>query len=246
MTVWPYSVAIFDLDGTLFDHYYSLRNAMCAVYSRWSLESLTGCSLEFFIKRHEDALTQAYDLYLNGDISNDSVSKETFRIFFTDLGVNAQLIDAESFAAAFKLEYHRHLRPTPGSVVVLNRLREAGITIAVLTNGPSVQQRQKLLAIDLLPHIDHLFTSEDLGFAKPAQQAFRQVLSRLGVDPQRCLMVGDSLDSDVVAALSVGIHAVLYDPVSMSGEINVGEAIVPRIKHFRELLEKFHIAWREW
>jgi FMN phosphatase YigB (HAD superfamily) len=171
MAVWPYSVAIFDLDGTLFDHYYSLRNAMRALYLRWGLEAITGCSLEFFIKRHEDALTQAYDLYLNGDISNDSVSKETFRIFFADLGVNAQLINAEGFAADFKLEYHRHLRATPGSVDVLNKLREAGITIAVLTNGPSVQQRQKLLAIDLLPHIDHLITSEDLGFAKPAQES---------------------------------------------------------------------------
>jgi putative hydrolase of the HAD superfamily len=91
----------------------------------------------------------------------------------------------------------------------------------------------------------NLFTSEDLGFAKPAQEAFRQVLSRLGVAPQRCLMVGDSLHSDVAAALSVGIPAVLYDPVSMAGEINVGEAVVPRIKHFHELLEEFHVASRE-
>ena len=243
MTFWPYSVAIFDLDGTLFDHYYSLRNAMRALYSRWSLESLTGCSLEFFIERHEDALTQAYDLYLNGDITNDFVSKETFRIFFA--GLDTQLIDAEGFAADFKAEYRRDLRATPGSVEVLNRLREAGVTIVVLTNGPSVQQRQKLLAINLLPHIDRLFTSEDLGFAKPAQEAFRQVLSRLGADPQRCLMVGDSVYSDIAPALSAGIPAVLYDPVSMSGEINVGEAIVPRIKQFRQLLEKFHLASRE-
>jgi putative hydrolase of the HAD superfamily len=245
MTVSPYSVAIFDLDGTLFDHYYSLRNAMRAVYSNWRLKSLTGCSLEFFIERHEDALAQAYDLYLNGDITNDSVSKETFRIFFAGLGANAQLIDAEGFAADFKAEYRRDLRATPGSADVLASLRATGITIVVLTNGPSVQQRQKLLAIDLLPHIDHLFTSEELGFAKPAQEAFRQVLSRLGVDPQRCVMVGDSLHSDVAAALSVGIPAVLYDPVSVPGEINVGEAVVPRIKHFRELLEKFHIASRD-
>ena len=58
-------------------------------------------------------------------------------------------------------------------------------------------------------------------------------------------MVGDSLYSDIAPALSAGIPAVLYDPVSMSGEINVGEAIVPRIKQFRELLEKFHLASRE-
>ena len=243
MTFWPYSVAIFDLDGTLFDHYYSLRNAMRALYSRWSLESVTGYSLEFLIERHEDALTQAYDLYLNGDITNDFVSKETFRIFFA--GLDTQLIDTEGFTADFKAEYRRDLRATPGSVEVLNRLREAGVTIVVLTNGPSVQQRQKLLAIKLLPHIDHLFTSEDLGFAKPAQEAFRQVVSRLGADPQRCLMVGDSVYSDIAPALSAGIPAVLYDPVSMSGEINVGEAIVPRIKHFRELLEKFHLVSRE-
>ena len=241
-TVWSHSVGIFDLDGTLFDHYHSLRNAMRAVYSKWNLKALTGCSLEFVIERHEDALAQAYALYLNGDITNDSVSKETFRIFFAGLGT--QLIDDEGFAGDFKAEYRRDLRATPGSADVLVRLREAGITIVVLTNGPSVQQRQKLIAIDLLPHIDHLFTSEDLGFAKPAQQAFRQVLSRLGVAPQRCLMVGDSLHSDVVAALSVGISAVLYDPVSMPGEINVGETVVPRIKHLSELLEKFRIASR--
>jgi putative hydrolase of the HAD superfamily len=245
MTVSPYSVAIFDLDGTLFDHYYSLRNAMRAVYSNWRLKSLTGCSLEFFIERHEDALAQAYDLYLKGDIANDSVSRETFKIFFAGLGATAQLIDAEGFAADFEAEYRRDLRATPGSADVLISLRATGITIVVLTNGPSVQQRQKLLAIDLLPHIDHLFTSEQLGFAKPAQEAFRQVLSRLGVDPQQCVMVGDSLHSDVAAALSVGIPAVLYDPVSVPGEINVGEAVVPRIKHFRELLEKFHIASRD-
>jgi putative hydrolase of the HAD superfamily len=153
------------------------------------------------------------------------------------------LIDAEGFAGDFKVEYRRDMRATPGSADLLVRLREAGTTIVVLTNGPSVQQRQKLIAIDLLPHIDHLFTSEDLGFAKPAPEAFRQVLSRLEVAPQRCLMVGDSLPSDVAAALSVGIPAVLYDPVS--GEINVGGTVVPRIKHFCELLEKFCVASRE-
>jgi phosphoglycolate phosphatase-like HAD superfamily hydrolase len=68
MTVSPYLVAIFDLDGTLFDHYYSLRNAMRAVYSNWRLKSLTGYPLQFFIERHEDALTQAYGLYLKGTL----------------------------------------------------------------------------------------------------------------------------------------------------------------------------------
>jgi hypothetical protein len=33
-----------------------------------------------------------------------------------------------------------------------------------------------------------------------------------------------------------------FDPVSMPGEINVGEAVVARIKHFRVLLEKFCTA----
>ena len=76
MTVWSHSVGIFDLDDTLFDHYYSLRNAMRAVYSKWNLKALTGCSLEFFIERHEDALAQAYALYLNGDITNDLAQRK--------------------------------------------------------------------------------------------------------------------------------------------------------------------------
>jgi HAD superfamily hydrolase (TIGR01458 family) len=44
---------------------------------------------------------------------------------------------------------------------------------------------------------------------KPAPQMFAAALTRLGVDPDAAVMVGDDLDADVLAARAVGVHGVL-------------------------------------
>ncbi len=44
---------------------------------------------------------------------------------------------------------------------------------------------------------------------KPSPAFFRSALSRVGVDPAEAMMVGDDLDSDVLAAQAVGLRGVL-------------------------------------
>jgi putative hydrolase of the HAD superfamily len=94
---------------------------------------------------------------------------------------------------------------------VLAALRERGVPTAILTNGPSDGQRRKLKATGLGQLVDHVAIGEEIGFSKPAAQAFHKVVERFAVDRAEALMVGDSPELDHDAALSAGLMALLLD-----------------------------------
>ena len=60
----------------------------------------------------------------------------------------------------------------------------------------------------LLPHLDAVAISEEIGIRKPRPEIFRAVLERLGVPPEETLHVGDRLKDDVRGAAEVGITPV--------------------------------------
>jgi len=59
--------------------------------------------------------------------------------------------------------------------------------------------------------VDAALSSRVHGKTKPHQTIFRAILERLGVEPGRAAMVGDSLEDDVEGARAVGMQAILLD-----------------------------------
>jgi HAD superfamily hydrolase (TIGR01509 family) len=60
----------------------------------------------------------------------------------------------------------------------------------------------------LRPHLDAVVVSDAFGLRKPRPEIFEEVLSRLGVEPEEAVHVGDSLRVDVVGAAALGIRTV--------------------------------------
>ena len=87
-----------------------------------------------------------------------------------------------------------------------------GISLAILTNGDQDIQEEKLRVIGLQWMVPHLMTAQRAGTAKPHPQFYEWALEQTGHDPGTILMVGDSLENDVEAALRCGLNAVLYAP----------------------------------
>jgi putative hydrolase of the HAD superfamily len=59
--------------------------------------------------------------------------------------------------------------------------------------------------------VDHVAIGEEIGFSKPAAQAFHKVIERFSIPASEALMVGDSPELDYDAALQAGLMAVLLD-----------------------------------
>ncbi|HEX5370267.1 MAG TPA: HAD family hydrolase [Dehalococcoidia bacterium] len=84
----------------------------------------------------------------------------------------------------------------------------ADVSVAIITNGPKLSQREKLqtASLDTAAHV--LAISGELGFAKPDARIFRYALEALGVEPKEALHVGDSLQNDVGGANAAGLTSV--------------------------------------
>jgi putative hydrolase of the HAD superfamily len=103
--------------------------------------------------------------------------------------------------------------------------------------------------VDCVPGC-HIYTSADVGLRKPHPDIFRQVLDDWGMSPDEVIMVGDTLNADVLGAHSVGMRGIWIDrgPVSPWSHNDVSQAyIVPdvTIRQLAELPELLNGAWSE-
>lgn len=91
-----------------------------------------------------------------------------------------------------------------GLIRAQRRLR----TVALLSNATD-RLRSDLRALGLDDEVDAVFSSAELGVAKPDPQVFARVCAALGVAPEQCLFVDDST-GHVAAAAALGLRAHHY------------------------------------
>jgi phosphoserine phosphatase len=84
-------------------------------------------------------------------------------------------------------------------------------TFAIVTNGASCLQREKLAGAGLSDRFAVVVASGDLGVGKPAAEIYACTLRLLGADRSSAVMVGDSYANDVEGARGAGLRAVWLD-----------------------------------
>ena len=92
--------------------------------------------------------------------------------------------------------------------MTLLELAKRGIKLGVVSDAPRLQVWQRLVSLSLQHVFDAGVTFDDTGERKPSPAPFREVLRRLGVDPQASMMVGDWAERDVVGGRSLGMKTV--------------------------------------
>jgi HAD superfamily hydrolase (TIGR01549 family) len=90
----------------------------------------------------------------------------------------------------------------------LAELRRHGLKLGIVSNtGRDVDEFMRHHSLD----VDVALSSRVHGKVKPHPTIFRAVLDRLGVEPERAAMVGDSPEDDLEGARSLGMRAFLVD-----------------------------------
>jgi putative hydrolase of the HAD superfamily len=198
---------IFDLDGTLLDH----RGSVVTALQGWLPE--LGASPD----RHLPAAWLAAERRHFPDWRARRISfgeqrrrrlKDFLPLIGHRVGDDEQL---DSVFAGYLAWYERSWRAFDDAADAVRAVTGAGLSIAVLTNGTTLQQNAKIAKIGLTGKLGPVLTADDLGAAKPDPGAYLAACRQLDLRTGEVLHVGDLYDLDVVAAREAGLRAVYLD-----------------------------------
>lgn len=197
--------AAFDLDGTLFDHPHAAAEGARVVLASRGLEP-SDAHVELWFA----AEARHFGRWLTGELSWDEQRRERVRDVFANTGL-PRPSDAEADAVFddFRVAYRAHWRAYADVVETLERLREQGVRIGVLTNGPLWQQQEKLDLTGLAPLVDVVCAADEIGAPKPERAAFDAVVAALDVPREKVVFIGDDAHADLAGAQGAGIRAAL-------------------------------------
>lgn len=145
--------------------------------------------------------------------------------------------------AAGMVAYHNtkraYVKPYDDIIPTINKLKDSGYKIGVISNGLAVKQWEKLVRLGMAGMFDAVVVSEELGVSKPDPKIFEKACEEIGVDCESCIYVGDRLDSDILGANKVGMVSVRLLRGKYKEETPKGLQERPdfEIKRMEELLE---------
>lgn len=94
----------------------------------------------------------------------------------------------------------------PGSVAILDALREAGVPLYAITNFSSEKFAEAQARFPFLTRFIDVVVSAEERLLKPDPAIYRLLLDRNGLRAEACLFIDDS-ERNVEAARAVGMHA---------------------------------------
>lgn len=232
-----YEYLLFDNDGTLMDFKRAQetafeisfrRQGFPLAYSREVLDCYEKNNLRWWKKLEE------------GLCSKDELQTGRFRDFLEELGLDADPNECNrDYMEA--LGQGRFLMPE-----ALETLRELhrDYKICIITNGVGHTQRSRIEKSAIAPFVDALFISEEAGHAKPSRAYFDHVLKAGGIsDKNKCLVIGDSLTSDIQGANNAGMDCCWYNPegliqegLRIDYEVRCLSELLPLLREHREVL----------
>ena len=129
-------------------------------------------------------------------------------------------------------EHRPNLELKPGVSELLEKLRRAGHPIGLITDGRSITQRNKIVALGIEQLLDEIVISEEFGSGKPDERNFRHFENKF---PDRNLAyVGDNLAKDFVTPNKLGWTTICLLDAGSNIHVQDFDAVAPEyLPHFR-------------
>lgn len=200
---------LFDLDMTLLDFHASERKALEIVINAFGLKFTEDTYLLF--KEKNKSLWLELE---KGNLTRTELFRQRFMYLFEQsegdhseldpLKVNDEFIYTMSINGVLMkgaLEFVQKLK---------REIPDARIYIA--SNGATINAEGRIKSTGLDKYIDKIYVSEWMGVAKPSPEFFDMCLEDIAEPKDTCIMIGDSLTSDMLGAKNASITSVWFMP----------------------------------
>lgn len=222
---------LLDLDDTILDfhmqEHFAIRKTLSAVGITPTDDI---CNLYSKINlRH-------WKMLENKEITRETLAWHRFEELFETLGVKGDFRKTAELYWDNLASGHYFL---PGAEEALKALAEK-YKLYMVTNGTARVQHSRIASAGLAPYFREIFISEEIGVDKPEKAYFDRCFSKIpGFAPERAMIVGDSLGSDIRGGKNAGIKTCWVNPKGKTAPPeNRPDYEIKSVVELEELLEK--------
>lgn len=213
-----YNHLFFDLDHTLWDFESNSRQTLAELYERLELKLKGVDDFDLFHKNYLVHNDKLWDRYRKGYIKVDELRWKRMWLTLLDAKVANEPLAREMGNLFLELLPTRNIL-FPHTIELLDYLSEKKYNLHLITNGFEKTQRSKLRNASLEKYFRHMITSESSNSLKPHKEIFEYALARAGAEKAESIMLGDSLDVDILGAINAGIDQVYVNHLGIKPHI---------------------------
>ncbi|QIY97500.1 HAD family hydrolase [Streptomyces sp. S1D4-11] len=133
--------------------------------------------------------------------------------------------------------FERELQPVPGAAQLLEKLAADEVPYCVASSGSHERIRvgHRKTGLDRWFDEGRVFSSQDVGRGKPAPDLFLHAAERMGVAPQRCVVVEDS-PLGVRAANAAGMDVYGFTAMTPAAKLTGATQLFSELGELADLL----------
>jgi len=198
---------LIDIDNTMYPY---LQNHINAIKASYQFYKKYAQAPELSFKEFSDEYRSARNLVTEKHANTGACRSRllAFNFLCCKFNLPKPYIVANDLEKIYWDQFIDGMQPFPYILLFLERCKSENLIIAAVTDMQFQIQVRKLEKLDLINYIDYLITSEEAGKEKPSKDIFELALSRMGLNVDEVIMIGDSLEKDIAGANNVGIKPI--------------------------------------
>lgn len=202
-----YKHLFFDLDHTLWDFEANSRQTLEELYIAMKLEEKGINDFDLFHKRYLVHNDKLWERYRNGNIKVDELRWKRMWLAMLDFKIADEPL-AREMGIVFLDSLPTRKILFPYTFEILDYLIAKQYKLHLITNGFEETQHSKLKYSGLDKYFIEVITSEGSNSLKPHKEIFDYAFQKTGALPAESIMIGDTIDVDILGAINAGIDQV--------------------------------------
>lgn len=197
----------FDADNTIVDHKQCEKQALIYLFNRIGKDYKEGYQEIFrpLDRKLWDSVANNLNL-----IPQEDIPEYRFKEFFKQ--INIEYSDSKRANEFFQEGLANSIALIENAYDTIKYLYYKNYIMYVVTNGLVRLQKPRITNSKISKYISDIIVSEEVNCSKPDPKIFNVLLNRINLKSNEVIMIGDSLEKDIIGAQNANIKAIWYNP----------------------------------
>lgn len=209
-----YQYLFWDLDHTLWDFEKNSGITLAQLYHTYNLAAMGISAFEPFRSAYEYHNEMLWQQLIAGNIDRVTLRWKRMALVLGEYGI-------DDLHLAYEMsEAYLQLLPKQGELIahaanVLHYCKDKGYKMFVLTNGFEKTQIEKIRTANIGHFFEGIYTADHAQSMKPHAPIFKYALAQSKAELHNSIMIGDSLQADVIGAKEINMDQIWYNPLAI-------------------------------